>query len=483
MVPDCIDPQERGFLREIMTKPIPEAVAEWQNNSNDLWESRLHWSGCPACRTEFAELLPYLKQMGLGVANKCRCHLSQLKDEYLLMKNSRLAKADEASAYAQIIVAWADVADEVFNFLIQGQEAPSLGASTGSRNEYEASHVGIRDPCLPKCQEYQEFISSLELDVQHFVFAVACCRDLLMPVWEEMSSVLKERWEQLNTVITNSELNSATLFLIIEKASIAYSISTGSWRGAAGGWPTVGFATGAQTDSPQKILTTQETKAFQAVREEWKRGFERLVDSLDSLKAGQMEILREYGSNRPAAAYEPFIATQLGEPLYSELHQVTQRALQLVEYYYNINREPDGFALFALRMAQGYENELNVRVIGPIVIELLRAGTQTYDAQGKSKEPLIRWGKENKRGMTLGSWAWYLRFDPSLRSKVSERGFDVEAISKDATSVNEVRRKAAHDITCDRTHADELRRQILRRDGILSRLHPMAATAADALTA
>jgi hypothetical protein len=177
-------------------------------------------------------------------------------------------------------------------------------------------------------------------------------------------------------------------------------------------------------------------------------------------------------NRRPAAAYEPYIAAQIGEPLYSRLHQMTQRALQVVEYLYNINQEPDGFALFAVRMAQGYGNELNVRIIGPFLVELLAAGTQTYDAQGKLKEPLIRWCKVHRRGMTLGSWAWYLGKDPVMRSKVSERGFDVEAISKDAVWISDVRNMAAHDFACDRTMADELRRRILCSDGILGRLHP-----------
>jgi hypothetical protein len=169
--------------------------------------------------------------------------------------------------------------------------------------------------------------------------------------------------------------------------------------------------------------------------------------------------------------------------LYSRLHQSTQRALLLVEYLYNVNQEPDGFGLFAVRMAQGYENELALRIVWPFVNELQAAGTQFYDAGRISKEPLIRCGKIPPRGMTLGSFAWYLAKDPVMRSKVSGRGFDVEAISKDAAWVNGVRTKAAHDFACDRTLADELRRRILSHDGVLSRLHPIDTAAAESLTA
>jgi hypothetical protein len=276
--------------------------------------------------------------------------------------------------------------------------------------------------------------------------------------------------QRMQTAISDSQLQPDVLFSIIEMASIAYSISLEGWSNGTG------VAMVAQTDLPQRPLTAQETKALQGVRQEWKRDFDNVEDSLDSLKAGQNAIVRLIEHNRrPAAAYEPYIAAQIGEPLYSRLHQITQRALQVVEYFYNINQEPDGFALTAVMMAQGYENELNVRIIGPVLVELMAAGTKTYDAQGKSKEPLIRWGKPNRRGMTLGSWAWYLGKDPAMRNKVSERGFDVEAISKDAAWISEVRNKAAHDFGCDRTMADELRRRILCSDGVLGRLHPSAS--------
>jgi hypothetical protein len=194
------------------------------------------------------------------------------------------------------------------------------------------------------------------------------------------------------------------------------------------------------------------------------------------MKAGQMEVLLRIGhSNRSAAAYDPSIAERLGGPLYSQLHARTQRALQLAEYHYDKNQESDGFAPSAITMAQGYENELNVQIIGPFVVDLLAAGTETYEAQGKA--PLIRNGKPLKSGFTLGNLARYLKEDPVMRSNVSARGFDVEAISKDAALIGTLRNKPAHDFSCDRTVADDMRRKILCPDGVLSHLHPTVANA------
>lgn len=226
-------------------------------------------------------------------------------------------------------------------------------------------------------------------------------------------------------------------------------------------------------------IASPETKTLQEIQE-LKRDFHNFEDSM---KAGQMEVLlRIERSRHSAAALDPVIAERLGAPLYSRLHVRTQRALQLAEHYYKMNQEPDGFAPTAMAMAQGYENELNVRIIGRLVVELLAAGTVTYDALGKSTNALIRKGKSSKSSLTLGNLGWYLREDPVMRGKVSVLGFDVEAISRDVAQIGALRNKAAHDFSCDRNVADELRKRILCPDGVLRNLHSTVADWRVALT-
>jgi hypothetical protein len=77
--------------------------------------------------------------------------------------------------------------------------------------------------------------------------------------------------------------------------------------------------------------------------------------------------------------------------------------------------------------------------------------------------------------MALGSVAWYLRFDGGFRKRALERGFDADAISRDAQVVIQSRDKGAHLLTCELAEADKLRSLILRPDSILSRLHPGTA--------
>ena len=106
MAPDCIDPKMSGFLSGIMRKAVPENVADcWERyDFGDLWEARLHWSSCPACRTEFTDVATVFTQVGVGLENRCGEVLSYFRGNYLRENNSILAAAkDLPSAYAEII--------------------------------------------------------------------------------------------------------------------------------------------------------------------------------------------------------------------------------------------------------------------------------------------------------------------------------------------------------------------------------------------
>jgi hypothetical protein len=195
------------------------------------------------------------------------------------------------------------------------------------------------------------------------------------------------------------------------------------------------------------------------------------ADFADSMKATQMEMIHAMNRNdrRHPSDYEPCLVDKLGE-LYSCLQTETKRALQRAELLFNITREPDGFGSSVLAMALGYENELVVRVIWPFVDDLLRLGTRMYDALGRAKDKLIFNGRVGR--LTLGTLGWYLENDLTMRGSVAKRGFNVQAISREIDKVNRFRNKSAHELSFDRTAADDLRRIMLSPDGALRSLHP-----------
>lgn len=479
MVSDCIDPETRGFLCDTMKGSIAENVAHYggKYTFGELWVAGSHWNSCPACRREFTDVPVVFSRIGCGVAENFRGVLSSCKKEFLRQKQSILASTDDlGSAYSGIIALLAMAEDNMSSYLLHGQEVLSL--TTARKQGFDPRWNG--QPVLSFCREY---ICSLEPTLQQFVYAATLSCDLLVPVWAKIDAEHAETHrgvpyddfrQRLQTAIVSSELQPHALLQTIELAAVACTVAY-SGDDLKDTLSTIAAQRGPSQGSLAPQGVTELLRVIQEMRQ-------HVDDAHDSLKAGQMELGRLFEHNRRAAAhYEPYIVEQLGAPLYSRLHQTTQRAIQVAEYLYNINQEPDGFAPAALRMAQGYENELMLRIVWPFVDELLAAGKQTYDAQGKSEKPLIRYGKVCDRGMTLGVLAWYLGKDRLMRDKVWGLGLDPEAISKDAAWVGAVRNKAAHDVDFDRSVADELRRRILCRGSILGRLHPMgiASTAKD----
>jgi hypothetical protein len=107
MIPECIDPDLGNILRDIMKTSVAENVADCWNEydfGGGLWEVRLHWSGCPACRSEFAGVPAVFQQIGLGLENRCRENLSSSKGDFLRQKDALLAAANDLpSAYPEII--------------------------------------------------------------------------------------------------------------------------------------------------------------------------------------------------------------------------------------------------------------------------------------------------------------------------------------------------------------------------------------------
>lgn len=91
-------------------------------------------------------------------------------------------------------------------------------------------------------------------------------------------------------------------------------------------------------------------------------------------------------------------------------------------------------------------------------------------------KPLIKQKETNSRALTTGTIARYLRKDLDFANKVCALGFSPEMIAKDAYVVTQGRDTAAHKPICERAVAEDLRRLILRPDGILSRLHPSVSS-------
>ena len=493
MLTDCIDPEAGGWVREITEKSISEILTFDSLDLGTVEEARLHWNSCPACRHEFVSVPTVMAQIGVELERWFRDELGQMKDVFWAQKTQLLAAAkDLVSAYPEIIAALVMAEGGVHETLARALRIGSH-VHRGVRLDFDPYEQATLSNC-------REFICSLEPEIQGFVVAATLSFELLRPICERIDwsappqsdeealasakaiieskqiavnhESIEDLQQRLATAIAKSGVQPDALWDTVELAARAYTSDLrDSFRGNA--IPAISQTRPSRTE----VTSSGERTDFQTAIEEWKRDWKRDFDNLqDSVKAGHMELIRLYEHNsRRAADYEADITAQLGTSLYSKLQESTQRGLQVAEYLYHDRSEPNYFHGPVMQMALSFENELILRVVWPFVDDLRAAGVQTYDAHGRSKYPLILGGRFSERSMRLGNVARYLKEDSVMRSKVSALGFNVGAIASDAAMVNDLRNKAAHELFCERVAADELRRRILCRDGILSRLHPSVA--------
>jgi hypothetical protein len=475
---ECINPGMGDEIREIMEGSIEEIAAFDFGSPGDIWEARRHWNSCPACRNEFPSLPAVLEQAGHKMDQVFAASLCLMKDHFLTQKTSLATAVIDGDAYPKMIAALANAEGLVHEELVH-----ALGTATtlyrGADLEFDPSDR----PLLSYCRE---FISSLEPDVQRFVFASTLCFELLRPMWEkvglppredprtpaelfglppseepytvdELLAGLKARpvqepvsnlQERLQQAIADSGLEPKVLWETIDAAASAH-------------------VAGREATGPQPFLQT------------WITQFEENFDNFsESMKATQNEAVRlSERSIRKAADYGPEVAARIGPSLYSQLHEKTQQQLNAAEFLYDLNRQEPRFAHGpAINLALACETELNLQLTWPILKELVDSGTRHYRAATKpgekSQPPLIDRNQIQGRNMTLGRIGYYLGNHPDFSDRARARGFDPNAISRQVLEVVTVRDRAAHYPVCELADVDKLRSLIFRSDGILSCLHP-----------
>jgi hypothetical protein len=203
-----------------------------------------------------------------------------------------------------------------------------------------------------------------------------------------------------------------------------------------------------------------------------------LADAADSIKAGQMEILRELQNRRSAKEFLPLVASRLGN-VFPMLDSETQRQLALGEYFLAINQaEPDAMHTVVLHQAKACEHELYMRIFGPYLVKLIAEGVRNYPSHVSSDLPLLINGKHQPRSMNLGSYRWYLKFDPQLRMWIeSDKHLNLSALETGLRWISEQRNLAAHEADFRQYDVALLQSRIYSDRGLLTALHAQVASA------
>jgi hypothetical protein len=461
---ECINPDFRDGIRLITDSSVEEVTALDFGDLGyaEICESRLHWNCCPACRHEFPKLPAYAEWAGREYVKLFAADLAFCKDQFLAKKQALLESGGN-DAYVRIVADLAHAEDDVHQSLRRGLMV--------AQNVFRGHLIDFDPDAQEILSHSREFVSSLDSEVRHFVISATLCFELLRPMWEKAG--LHPRFDprtQEQLLAELNEMEARARAGIKEEPQEPKDLKESLHR-----------AISESGLEPKVLWQIIESAASASVFDRAMPGVERLLQALradfddfgDSMKAGQMETIHRFERNsRKADEYEADVIAQIGQPLYSQLTEMTRHQLKHAEFLYHItSSEPNSFEGPVIKMAKAYENELQVRVAFPVLNEVIDSHPENY---GSDKAPLIK-AREINRELTAGNIGWHLRNYPDFRDRVRARGFNATAISKDEGEVTRCRNRAAHKPICERAVADDLRQLILRPDGILSRLHPSAA--------
>ena len=227
----------------------------------------------------------------------------------------------------------------------------------------------------------------------------------------------------------------------------------------------------------RNILSTPYDERIPVVRENIDRLKADLEDVGDSLKAGQMEILRRLnGTAYQAAEIDADLSNQLGKELFVKLSSETRQRLNTAECSFRRDCESGEFRPSIFDFHRAYECEFRHRISGPLARNLVENGHTDYPLSDSPKQLVVA-GKFNGQKLTLGDQLWFLLNDELVRNTVSNLGFDIKEIHRGASRLTKVRNNAAHDRPCSEKEACDIRDMLLGTNSCLKALFPPSSFA------
>jgi hypothetical protein len=142
---ECIDPEKRDGICEMMEGSIEEIAAFDFGGPGEIWKARWHWNCCPACRNEFPSLPAVLEQAGRKIEHVFAASLCLMKDHFLAQKTSLATAGSDGNAYPAMIAALANEEDEVHHEL-QHALLNATALYSGEEVEFDAGNR----PLLPQ---------------------------------------------------------------------------------------------------------------------------------------------------------------------------------------------------------------------------------------------------------------------------------------------------------------------------------------------
>lgn len=463
----CIDPEVGAKVAALERRPLAENAAELSHHPSERAELAVHWVACPYCR----ENLPYtndlLKLAARVIEDRVALSLNRFYHDWT--SRTELNDGTNLEDCAQNLALLA-----IYGVLAQGGLCFVVQELADFTTELIPSESRSQRISLSRCAD---LILSLEPTVRSFLFEAIQCQEILMPPIvqdlgpinlpfpKNLDEMQREEYAKAQNLGHMEQVQDVWAKAIKEACGEAIiPVYHGILIESHSNF--IKFSEAHPDLEPLRNIKSSPSMSGGSLDLRFDDLSQQLGDGFDSLKAGQMEILRRMEENgRSAQNFEKHIESQMGG-IYRCLNPRTQRHLQLAEYMSSINdKEPDYSHSTVLYLAFAYENELLVRLIRPFLESRIRTGDQVYDGGGLRNRSLILGGRVQERNLSLGNFAWYLNQDPQLRAWINgSTKFDLNSITHDLERIVPKRDDAAHKPMCRRSTADDLRDWIYGSD-------------------
>jgi len=432
---------------------------------SDLYLARQHWSTCDRCQGLLPQAVNYLNFIEAELLRRAHVNIEQLYHRYRSAEHNLLAKRDSENLLPlsctinfleRKALTWEDFPHDRMARSAEPEENTQRLLVLAEAGKAVQAHLQVMNDTwgldsFHLLHEYPEwsstkfgsFVASMPHDIQLFIFQSILAMDSIEDC--EPEAVTQPAFKS-----SSSQMGSR-LYTLVVKAAPEFCKEFVDC-----------IMPSSTVDS--EVLGAEDRDRLLRICDNLEK---HLDDVADSLKAGQMEMIRRWDRfGTRASDMEPFIEVTLG-PLYARLANGTKRDLQLAEFYYSHNPEPDDFKPAITSFHAAFEGEFKLRLLAPLEARLQREKMTDYPPD-KPIKLMVR-GRLN-RNLTLGQALHFIHNDPIVSKFVTELGLDVEKIYRGSSELNDVRNDAIHEAGHTRANAERVRSILLGQPSILAHL-------------
>jgi hypothetical protein len=443
-------------------------------NEGDLETSIKHWRTCRACQDAYPNALRTLNAIQVELENDMRNDFVRLKHQFLSHKHGLLSDSStNVSPHDGIIVALFKAASEI-------QFSLGFVDGFGGLAEFSLFPVDEDSEERDAWRASAPFLRSLDDDTQHFVFTSLLTYDLLLSSYRlvQQKTYESQSVDPLDAS-ENQENLDGSFSRFLSESAIWTKVLVDMLERSSSSYRTEYFA----KNPPEPITgatiaeepTAEERQAIRALMQNFREMKQEVRDLGDSLKATQDHLISQFAQHQQdAGAFDPFLRSELGDDVYGQLAFNTRRALQLAEYHYQQNKEPDGYNPCVNFFCCAYEIEFNARIFEPVAAKLIESGIRDYPSpdspNSQRRFAILVHGRV--RPIAVGSAVFHLKGDKLLRQILLSLKVNADEVIAGADKFVGLRNPSAHGQLADKAYADRVRELLLGPVSILKDLIP-----------